>query len=64
MPELEVTLTLLALMFAAGLLAGWIDAVVGGGGLVQLPALMLGFPQAAPVQVLRRTRSPPLPAPR
>lgn len=52
MPELEVTLTLLALMFAAGLLAGWIDAVVGGGGLVQLPALMLGFPQAAPVQVL------------
>lgn len=52
MPEVEVTLTLLGLMFAAGLVAGWIDAVVGGGGLVQLPALMLGVPQAAPVQVL------------
>ncbi|MFC0358582.1 MULTISPECIES: sulfite exporter TauE/SafE family protein [Kytococcus] len=52
MPELEVTLGLLALMFGAGLLAGWIDAVVGGGGLVQLPALLLGLPQAAPVQVL------------
>ncbi|WP_462417786.1 TSUP family transporter [Kytococcus sp. Marseille-QA3725] len=52
MPEIEVTLTLLGLMFAAGVLAGWIDAVVGGGGLVQLPALLLGLPQAAPVQVL------------
>ena len=24
--------------------AGWVDAVVGGGGLVQLPALLLGVP--------------------
>lgn len=52
MPEVEITLTLLGLMFGAGLAAGWIDAVVGGGGLVQLPALLLGMPQAAPVQVL------------
>ena len=43
------TLVLLAL---AGLLAGWIDAVVGGGGLVQLPALVVGLPGASPVQVL------------
>lgn len=28
------------------------DAVVGGGGLIQLPALLLAFPAAAPVQVL------------
>jgi len=41
-----------ALLGAAGLLAGWVDAVVGGGGLVQLPALLLGLPGAAPVQVL------------
>lgn len=42
------------LIFIAGaaFLAGWIDAVVGGGGLVQLPALMIAFPQAAPVQLL------------
>src|SRR6478672_2850013 len=32
--------------------AGWIDAVVGGGGLVQLPALLLGFPSATPPQLL------------
>lgn len=43
------TLGLLAL---AGLAAGFVDAVVGGGGLVQLPALLLGLPHASPVQVL------------
>jgi len=45
------TTTTLWLMLA-GFGAGWIDAVVGGGGLVQLPALVLGFPHAAPVQIL------------
>ncbi len=43
------TFVLLAL---AGLLAGWVDAVVGGGGLIQLPALVVGLPGAAPVQIL------------
>lgn len=43
---------LLALLGLAALTAGWVDAVVGGGGLVQLPALMLAFPQAAPVYLL------------
>src|SRR5512144_3373844 len=40
------------LLAGAGLLAGWVDAVVGGGGLVQLPALLIGLPNAAPVQIL------------
>ena len=31
---------------------GWIDAVVGGGGLVQLPALLVGLPGATPAQLL------------
>ncbi|HEX5427428.1 MAG TPA: TSUP family transporter [Pedococcus sp.] len=39
-------------MALAGFGAGWVDAVVGGGGLVQLPALLLGFPGASPAQVL------------
>ena len=38
--------TLLLLMALAALTAGWVDAVVGGGGLVQLPALLLGYPSA------------------
>ena len=37
-------LTVLALLALAGLAAGFVDAVVGGGGLVQLPALLLGLP--------------------
>jgi uncharacterized protein len=42
----------LALLGLAGLSAGFVDAVVGGGGLIQLPALLIGLPSAAPVNVL------------
>ncbi|GGT92264.1 sulfite exporter TauE/SafE family protein [Actinomadura citrea] len=31
----------IALLLAAAVAAGWVDAVVGGGGLIQLPALLL-----------------------
>jgi uncharacterized protein len=48
----DPTLTVLALLALAGLAAGFVDAVVGGGGLIQLPALLLGLPGAAPVEVL------------
>ncbi|MGL4178485.1 MAG: TSUP family transporter [Dermatophilaceae bacterium] len=47
-PSAEVV----ALLGLAGFVAGWVDAVVGGGGLVQLPALLLGLPGASPAQVL------------
>jgi uncharacterized membrane protein YfcA len=42
----------LALLVLAALVAGWVDAVVGGGGLVQIPALLVLVPGATPVQVL------------
>ena len=45
-------LTVLLLLALAALVAGFVDAVVGGGGLVLLPALLLGLPGATPVQVL------------
>ena len=48
----DPSLTVLALLGLAALTAGFVDAVVGGGGLIQLPALLLGLPNAAPVQVL------------
>ncbi|MGY1835967.1 TSUP family transporter [Blastococcus sp. SYSU DS0510] len=41
----------LLLLLVAALTAGWIDAVVGGGGLVQLPALLL-VPGISPVEAL------------
>jgi uncharacterized membrane protein YfcA len=48
----DPSLWTLLLLGGAGLLAGWVDAVVGGGGLIQLPALLVGLPNASPVQVL------------
>lgn len=48
MPEMHVVL----LLVLAALAAGFVDAVVGGGGLIQLPALAIGLPGAAPVQLL------------
>ena len=50
MPE-GLTATTLVLVLVAALAAGWIDAVVGGGGLLQLPALLL-VPGLPPVQAL------------
>jgi uncharacterized membrane protein YfcA len=42
---------LIALCIAA-VFAGWIDAVAGGGGLLQLPALLVALPGVEPVQAL------------
>jgi uncharacterized membrane protein YfcA len=48
----EPSLTVVALLVLAALAAGFVDAVVGGGGLVQLPALVVALPTASPVQLL------------
>jgi len=42
----------LALLVLAAALAGWVDAVSGGGGLIQLPALLVALPDAEPATVL------------
>ncbi|RLV08613.1 hypothetical protein CTZ27_07460 [Streptomyces griseocarneus] len=48
----DIPLTTLLALCAAAAAAGWVDAVVGGGGLLQLPALLVGLPHVAPVHVL------------
>ena len=48
----DLHLSTVALLALAGFAAGFIDAVVGGGGLIQLPALVLALPGAAPIHVL------------
>lgn len=48
----DPSLVTVLLLVLAALAAGFVDAVVGGGGLVQLPALLVGLPGASPVQVL------------
>lgn len=47
----DLTVPVLLLLLLAAFAAGWIDAVVGGGGLLQLPALLL-VPGLSPVQAL------------
>ncbi|WP_259370965.1 MULTISPECIES: TSUP family transporter [Streptomyces] len=39
-------------LLAAAAAAGWVDAVVGGGGLVLIPALMMAFPNLPPSAAL------------
>lgn len=40
------------LLFALAFLAGLVDAVAGGGGIIQLPALFLNLPRVAPGSTL------------
>ena len=48
---LSLGATTVVLLVLAAFAAGWIDAVVGGGGLIQLPALLL-VPGMETVQAL------------
>lgn len=46
----EITLALLAFLFAAAFLAGFIDSIAGGGGMITVPAMLIaGFP---PIETL------------
>jgi uncharacterized membrane protein YfcA len=47
----------LVLLAVAAFAAGWVDAVVGGGGLIQLPALLL-VPGMLPVQAVATNKLP------
>ena len=49
---MEVELGDLLVLCAFAFLAGGLDAIVGGGGLVQLPALLVVLPQAPVVALL------------
>ncbi len=49
---LHVDPTAVCLLVAVAFAAGWLDAVVGGGGLVQVPALMLVLPSVPVATVL------------
>jgi uncharacterized membrane protein YfcA len=39
-------------VLGAGFFAGFVDSVVGGGGLIQIPALLGAFPTAPPAMLL------------
>jgi uncharacterized protein len=48
---MELSTTTIALLVFAALAAGFVDAVVGGGGLIQLPAMLIALPGASVVQI-------------
>jgi hypothetical protein len=52
---LGLPLLTLALLVVAAFAAGWIDAVVGGGGLIQLPSLLIGLPQDTSIPTVSGT---------
>lgn len=43
---------IVVLLCLAAMAAGWVDAVSGGGGLLQLPALLVAMPDSPPVEAL------------
>lgn len=48
LPDLAASPELLLVLFLVALVAGWVDALAGGGGLITVPALLLsGLPPAA-----------------
>ncbi len=51
-PPDGLTLWLFALLLIAGFGAGLIDAMVGGGGLIQVPVLIALFPSFAPAAIM------------
>lgn len=47
---MEFSAEIIALLFLAAMVAGWVDVIAGGGGLLTIPALILaGVPPAAAV---------------
>ena len=56
---LDLPLLTIALLVLASFMAGWVDAVVGGGGLIQLPALLIGLPSDTPVATIAGTNKLP-----
>ena len=48
----DLSLTTGLFLLAASFFAGLIDAIAGGGGLIQLPALLIGLPKSDTAEVL------------
>jgi uncharacterized membrane protein YfcA len=48
----DITQVTVFFLILAAFSAGLVDAIAGGGGLIQLPALLIGLPQASTVEVL------------
>ena len=48
----DFTIATALFLLAASFFAGFIDSIAGGGGLIQLPALLIGLPKSETAEVL------------
>src|SRR6476661_7772661 len=48
MDALGISTATVVVLVLVAFAAGWVDAVVGGGGLLQLPALLIALPDSTP----------------
>jgi uncharacterized membrane protein YfcA len=53
----DISIWVIALCITAAFLAGFVDAVAGGGGLIQLPTLLVAFPSAPLATVMGTNKS-------
>ena len=53
----DLSLYTILFLFIAAFGAGLIDAIAGGGGLIQLPALLIGLGDFKTVEVLGTNKS-------
>ena len=55
---MELSLEVFVVLLLVSGFAGFVDAISGGGGLIQLPALLLGMPTSEPATVLGTNKVP------
>ncbi len=55
---MEITTEVILFLMLASALAGLVDAFAGGGGLIQLPALLVALPKTAPAELLGTNKLP------
>jgi uncharacterized membrane protein YfcA len=48
----DLTIATALFLLAASFFAGFIDSIAGGGGLIQLPALLIGLPKSDTAEIL------------
>ena len=53
----DISALTLTLILCAGFFAGFIDAMAGGGGLIQLPAMLISFPQKEVIEVVGTSKA-------
>jgi len=54
----EISLTVLIFLLLASTFAGFIDSIAGGGGLIQLPSLLVALPNTPTAQLLGTNKVP------